>query len=107
MCVLDFYVYDTKQRTGIGRKLFEFMLEVRFSSKEGSNSMQHEDIKPEKIAYDRPSPKLLNFLQKYYGLKSFVPQSNNFVVFKKYFSPDIGKEPYILLLTCRCFLTWS
>lgn len=46
---------------------------------------KQEKINPEKLAYDRPSPKLLGFLAKHYGLKGFSPQANNFVVFDKYF----------------------
>ena len=35
--------------------------------------------------YDRPSDKFLNFLKKHYGLKEYVPQNNNFVIFDDYF----------------------
>ena len=28
MCVLDFYVHESRQRTGCGHKLFEYMLRV-------------------------------------------------------------------------------
>jgi len=49
LCVLDFYVHETIQRKGIGKELFEIMLKT-FS------------ISPAKIAYDKPSPKLLGFL---------------------------------------------
>ena len=28
-CVLDFYVHESKQRMGLGKKLFEYMLKVR------------------------------------------------------------------------------
>jgi len=30
LCVLDFYVHESKQRSGNGRALFEFMLQVAF-----------------------------------------------------------------------------
>ena len=43
-----------------------------------------EGVRPEKLGYDRPSGKLLSFLSKHYGLKRYVPQSNNFVVFSQY-----------------------
>eukprot|EP00656_Telonema_subtile_P015507 TRINITY_DN18140_c0_g1_i2.p1 TRINITY_DN18140_c0_g1~~TRINITY_DN18140_c0_g1_i2.p1 ORF type:complete len:160 (-),score=33.49 TRINITY_DN18140_c0_g1_i2:360-839(-) len=46
LCCLDFYVHFSCQRCGIGRVLFESML-------------QAEQAPPHKIAYDRPSPKLL------------------------------------------------
>jgi alpha-tubulin N-acetyltransferase 1 len=58
---------------GIGKIMFEHML-------------KEEQIHPHKLAYDRPSPKLVAFLAKHYHLKDYIPQSNNFVVFKKYFS---------------------
>lgn len=44
-----------------------------------------EKIEPNKIAYDKPSPKLLGFLKKYYGLVDYIPQNNNFVVYNSYF----------------------
>ena len=47
-----------------------------------------EKIEPRKLGIDRPSSKFLNFLQKYYGLKDYVPQNNNFVVFKDYFTDE-------------------
>ena len=37
------------------------------------------------IAYDFPSPKLVSFLKKYFSLKGFPPQSNNFVAFDEFF----------------------
>jgi len=72
LCVLDFYTYETCQRKGYGKIMFTEML-------------QNEKIEPRKLGYDRPSQKFLNFLNKYFGLKNFVPQNNNFVVFKDYF----------------------
>lgn len=72
LCVLDFYVHESRQRTGKGKMLFEAM-------------MERENIQPWKLAYDRPSTKFVNFLRKHYGLVDFTPQANNFVVFKRYF----------------------
>lgn len=60
LCVLDFYVHESMQRGGHGKVLFEKML-------------QTENITPNKLAYDRPSDKLLGFLAKHYGLKKYVP----------------------------------
>lgn len=31
LCILDFYIHESKQRTGLGKKLFEYMLEVHKS----------------------------------------------------------------------------
>ncbi|CAD8125994.1 unnamed protein product [Paramecium sonneborni] len=72
LCVLDFYVHESVQRKGIGKELFEEMLRC-------------EIICPEKLAYDRPSPKLLGFLKKHYHLQNYIPQNNNFVIFSQYF----------------------
>ena len=58
VCLLDFYVHESCQRLGIGKKLFDMMLE-------------HEDVMPNKVAYDRPSNLLLNFLKKYFGLSNY------------------------------------
>ena len=73
LCVLDFYVYETAQRRGIGKELFDYMLKF-------------EKKIPTELAYDRPSPKLLSFLKKYFGLCDFIQQSNNYVVFDDFFS---------------------
>lgn len=72
LCVLDFYVHESVQRGGHGKGLFEKMLEC-------------EKQRPEKLGYDRPSEKLIAFLAKHYGLKKYVPQNNNYVVFSQYF----------------------
>uniref|UniRef100_A0A3Q2EDT4 Alpha-tubulin N-acetyltransferase 1 n=1 Tax=Cyprinodon variegatus TaxID=28743 RepID=A0A3Q2EDT4_CYPVA len=61
LCVLDFYVAETLQRHGYGLELFNYML-------------QHQNVEPELLAYDRPSNKLLAFLAKHYGLVRSVPQ---------------------------------
>lgn len=49
--------------------------------------LQDEKKHPAKLAYDRPSEKLLSFLKKHYGLAKFIPQNNNYVVFNQYFEP--------------------
>ena len=59
LSVLDFYVDSSVQRGGHGRALFDVMLEYMNSQ-------------PALIAYDRPSPKLFGFLNKHFGLRSFV-----------------------------------
>jgi len=79
MCLLDFYVHENVQRGGHGKALFEKML-------------QEEGIRPEKMGYDRPSPLLLSFLAKHYGLRKYVPQNNNYVVYSAYFDSLNYKE---------------
>ena len=73
LCVLDFYVHESNQRRGIGKQLFDYM--IKFEKKN-----------PKELAYDRPSPKLISFLRKYFGLQGFIQQNNNFVVFDDFFS---------------------
>lgn len=69
LCVLDFYVHESCQRSGIGRMLFEAML-------------RHQGVHPIELAYDRPSLKLIAFLRKHYAAAATLPQANNFVVFR-------------------------
>lgn len=73
LCVLDFYVHESLQRQGIGLQLFHAMID-------------REGELPNRIAYDKPSSKLLGFLDKHYGLKSYIPQNNNFVIFDAYWN---------------------
>ncbi|XP_023815836.1 alpha-tubulin N-acetyltransferase 1 isoform X8 [Oryzias latipes] len=98
LCVLDFYIAENLQRHGYGLELFDFML-------------QHKNVEPGRMAYDRPSPKLLSFLEKHYSLTQNVPQVNNFVVFEDFFfnraavqlrktppkKPDGEIKPYSLM----------
>lgn len=72
LCLLDFYVHETMQRSGYGKELYEFML-------------KDAQIHPAKIAIDRPSLKLQSFMRKHYGLSQFIPQSNNYVIFSQFF----------------------
>uniref|UniRef100_A0AAR5PZG7 Alpha-tubulin N-acetyltransferase n=1 Tax=Dendroctonus ponderosae TaxID=77166 RepID=A0AAR5PZG7_DENPD len=78
-CVLDFYIHESRQRTGLGRRLFEHML-------------QRQQIEPEKMAIDRPSDKFLGFLSKHYGLNAPVKQMNNYVVYDGFF-PKTHETP--------------
>ena len=50
--------------------------------------LELEKTSPEKLAYDRPSDKLLAFLAKHFHLKKYIPQNNNFVVYDAYFERD-------------------
>uniref|UniRef100_A0ABZ3NPN2 Alpha-tubulin N-acetyltransferase 1 n=1 Tax=Gadus morhua TaxID=8049 RepID=A0ABZ3NPN2_GADMO len=77
LCVLDFYVSESLQRHGYGLELFDFML-------------QHTQMEPALMAYDRPSAKFLAFLAKHYCLTQSVPQVNNFVVYEGFFLNKSG-----------------
>ena len=59
--------------------------------------LEGEKAKSAKLAYDRPSPKLLAFLKKHYGLVNYIPQNNNYVVYNQYFSPT--PSPDIITLS--------
>uniref|UniRef100_UPI00358EC44C alpha-tubulin N-acetyltransferase 1 isoform X2 n=1 Tax=Myxine glutinosa TaxID=7769 RepID=UPI00358EC44C len=72
LCVLDFYVHESQQRQGHGRRLFQHML-------------QEQRMLPKHLAIDRPSSKFLSFLWQHYGLHKTIPQTNNFVVFEGFF----------------------
>ncbi|KAF4522261.1 hypothetical protein B566_EDAN011957 [Ephemera danica] len=79
LCVLDFYVHESKQRHGCGKLLYDYML-------------QAEGVKPGHLAFDRPSDKLLSFLVKHYNLCNIIPQSNNFVVYDSFFDERSGGD---------------
>ena len=77
LCVLDFFVCTAEQRSGHGKVLYEHML-------------QREGVTPDRLGIDRPSDKFLGFMRKHYGLRDYVPQTNNFVVFSQYFEGGRG-----------------
>lgn len=72
MCVLDFFVHETKQRHGYGKKIFNFML-------------RSESINPHELAIDRPSIKSINFLTRHFSLDKPIHQLNKFLVFAAFF----------------------
>eukprot|EP01013_Petalomonas_cantuscygni_P015641 TRINITY_DN3251_c0_g1_i2.p2 TRINITY_DN3251_c0_g1~~TRINITY_DN3251_c0_g1_i2.p2 ORF type:complete len:195 (-),score=6.95 TRINITY_DN3251_c0_g1_i2:821-1405(-) len=72
LCVLDFFVSTTEQRRGVGRALFDYML-------------AREAAAPQRLAYDRPSPKLCAFLAKHFSLAAPIHQTNRFMVFPPFF----------------------
>ena len=57
--------------------------------------LENEKINSDKLAYDRPSPKLIGFLSKHYGLKNYIPQNNNFVIFNQYWEVNMNLNPII------------
>ena len=60
-----------------------------------------EGVSPEKLAYDRPSEKLIGFLAKHFGLKRYAPQANNFVVFKQYWDETISDKSMLMSISQR------
>jgi len=79
LCILDFYIHESRQRVGCGRILFDKMLEA-----------EHAHV--EHLAIDRPSDKFLFFLRKHYDLTNILPQVNNFVIFDGFFFQRGGKK---------------
>lgn len=47
--------------------------------------VQRENLGPHQLALDRPSPKLLPFMERHFALTTYTPQSNHFVLFHEYF----------------------
>ena len=72
LCVLDFYVHESAQRRGQGKKLFDEMLK-----REGV-------LHPARLAYDKPSIKMMGFLAKHYNLRDYTSQSSNHIVFRQF-----------------------
>ncbi|CAM39112.1 conserved hypothetical protein [Leishmania braziliensis MHOM/BR/75/M2904] len=87
LCVLDFYVDESCQRQGYGKQLYAHMLDAEHVSR------------PELLAIDRPSDKLLGFMKKHYGLTAYTPQVNKFVVFHGFFGHTTVSERGKLLRT--------
>ncbi|GMT03449.1 hypothetical protein PENTCL1PPCAC_25623 [Pristionchus entomophagus] len=79
LCVLDFFVHESKQRQGFGHVLFDAML-------------VEEVLQPYQLAIDRPSNPFLCFIQKHYEMKDPVWQSTNFVVFPPFFDDHRPRE---------------
>ncbi|ELT91483.1 hypothetical protein CAPTEDRAFT_195309 [Capitella teleta] len=79
LCALDFYVHESRQRNGCGRRIFDHMLRT-------------ENVKPQHIAIDRPSHKFLSFLMKHYHLRNSLPQRNNFVIFDGFLKSSKGRK---------------
>ncbi|TGZ67626.1 hypothetical protein CRM22_004699 [Opisthorchis felineus] len=73
LCVLDFYVHESCQRKGHGKRLFDYMLQV-------------ENVAPQSLAIDSPSRKMLQFLSRHYHLDRPIFSSNNFVIYPGFFS---------------------
>lgn len=77
--ILDFYVHESHQRRGLGKRLFEYML-------------ADQGWSVGKCAVDRPSAMMRSFLAKHYQLVHTVPQANKFVLYKDFFSKEDDTE---------------
>eukprot|EP00002_Diphylleia_rotans_P015941 TRINITY_DN3090_c0_g1_i1.p1 TRINITY_DN3090_c0_g1~~TRINITY_DN3090_c0_g1_i1.p1 ORF type:complete len:459 (-),score=104.16 TRINITY_DN3090_c0_g1_i1:229-1605(-) len=73
VCILDFYVVEKLQHTGVGYLLVQRML-------------LEEKISPARIAIEKPTKEALAFFQKYFQLKNPALQPSNIVVFEQFFS---------------------
>ena len=79
LCVLDFYIYDTEQRKGLGKEIFFFFL-------------NYKKINPVELAYDRPTLRFLAFLKRNYGLENYIQQENNFTIYDEFFESERNKN---------------
>ncbi|XP_023175891.1 alpha-tubulin N-acetyltransferase 1 [Drosophila hydei] len=70
--VLDFFVHSSHQRRGLGKRLFD-------------NMLQDLDLTLCKCAVDRPSAMMTAFLAKHYGLVRTIAQTNNYVLYDGFF----------------------
>lgn len=68
LCLLDFYIDGSLQRSGIGYALFKYTLNIT-------------STQPDEWAYDRPSPKLLAFLRKHYSMTKYDLQPNRYAIY--------------------------
>ncbi|XP_050441424.1 alpha-tubulin N-acetyltransferase 1-like [Adelges cooleyi] len=78
-CLLDFYIHETRQRKGYGKRLFEYML-------------MDTDMEAKHLAIDKPTKKLLQFMWKHYSLSKLVNQGNNFVIFEEFFNDSVAER---------------
>uniref|UniRef100_A0A2S2PQQ5 Alpha-tubulin N-acetyltransferase n=1 Tax=Schizaphis graminum TaxID=13262 RepID=A0A2S2PQQ5_SCHGA len=71
-CLLDFYIHESKQRQGYGKRLIEYML---------------QDIKLDvkQLVIDTPTTNLLQFMWKNFHLSKLINQGNNVVVYEEFF----------------------
>ena len=83
LCLLDFFVEN--QRQGNGKFLF-------------NHCLNSENRTAQSVAYDRPSPKLVQFLSTHFNISDLVHQPNNFAISEQFFTL------YLLVLTEENFL---
>ena len=79
MCLLDFFTYPSEQRKGYGRRMIDRML-------------ADKGLDMQQVPIDRPSSLCLAFMKRHFGLKDYLPQSNNFVVFDQFWSSERPPE---------------
>ncbi|XP_025410930.1 alpha-tubulin N-acetyltransferase 1-like [Sipha flava] len=78
-CLLDFYIHESKQRKGYGKRLIEYML-------------QDIDLEAKHLAIDKPTKKLMQFMWKHFQLSKLVNQGNNFVIFEEFFDESLDEK---------------
>ncbi|XP_026818276.1 alpha-tubulin N-acetyltransferase 1-like [Rhopalosiphum maidis] len=71
-CLLDFYIHESKQRQGYGKRLVEYML-------------QDMKLDVKQLVIDTPTTTLLQFMWKNFHLSKLVNQGNNFVIYEEFF----------------------
>jgi alpha-tubulin N-acetyltransferase 1 len=75
MCLLDFFTFPICQRKGYGKRMIDAMLrDCRLQMRQ--------------VPIDRPSSLCLSFMKKHFGLSTYLPQANNFVVFDDFWGDE-------------------
>ncbi|KOB66584.1 Alpha-tubulin N-acetyltransferase, partial [Operophtera brumata] len=83
LCVLDFFVLRSCQRHGLGRALFDHMLErceLALFNIVACRAVQDMQTSAHRLAVDGPSDKMEAFLAKNYGVTRLLRQNNNFAM---------------------------
>lgn len=79
LCLLDFFTYPSEQRKGYGRKMIDRVL-------------ADKHLQMQQIPIDRPSHLCLAFMRKHFGLKDYLKQANNFVVFDEFWMTEMPPD---------------
>lgn len=72
MCLLDFFVHPSCQRSGYGKKLIDKFLTI-------------EKKQMKEVPIDKPSSLCLSFMKKHFGLQNCLHQNNNYIVYDQFF----------------------
>jgi len=77
--LLDFYVHETRQRKGYGKRLIDYML-------------KDVDLNAKNLAIAKPTHKISNFMRKHYQLSKLVNQDDNMAIFEEFFHDTYNEK---------------
>ncbi|KAK9904321.1 hypothetical protein WJX75_009107 [Coccomyxa subellipsoidea] len=90
----------------IGSNAPRFFSLWQIPTKDGRAFLNTEKETATSIAFDTPSPKLLGFLKKHYGLMHYTPQDNKFLVFPEFWIVT-SKQPTMVRHAASSSSKWS